>query len=487
MLLPCDNLLDNFNWNINTQPTHKKQNKKTASRQLPKKNDNEEESVTENEDDGSETGEMIEFTPREIQTFSKENSDKIEKKEKEGHKVDEKVDFSIEQRREKVVRPKGNEKMIVIDDGSEYCEIEGQKVEKVDFPIESEKNERELPREKIVRPKGNEKMIVIDDGSEYCETEGRKMEDKDQGGIGRNKEKPGRIKKVITVEDGPAFCEKKWKQTAVSDPYNTRQTSSNGSRPRRIEDSICITDPEHLKKNVGERVSYEQRKENQSRKQYSLRSKAKEQKEKSDIGGSEIPSMSSRKPTSTMEANEISVCAKSVSPDMKAPTEQTRNQHGNNDNNYMGSIVDQAVDNYMGSIGDQSVNNYMGSIVDQAVNDHQGSIGSQADNLYHHNGINFMGGCKDQPDNQYSNISSNTGTRSYKCCNSGYMDNLGQHIYNRQHQQHGQGTTNFLNFQHTIAVPQIHAPNIFSFSGYQYATMIPLYSSDTPTTQLSTY
>ena len=237
MLLPCDNLLDNFNWNINTQPTHKKQNKKTASRQLPKKNDNEEESVTENEDDGSETGEMIEFTPREIQTFSKENSDKIEKKEKEGHKVDEKVDFSIEQRREKVVRPKGNEKMIVIDDGSEYCEIEGQKVEKVDFPIESEKNERELPREKIVRPKGNEKMIVIDDGSEYCETEGRKMEDKDQGGIGRNKEKPGRIKKVITVEDGPAFCEKKWKQTAVSDPYNTRQTSSNGSRPRRIEDS----------------------------------------------------------------------------------------------------------------------------------------------------------------------------------------------------------------------------------------------------------
>ena len=138
---------------------------------------------------------------------------------------------------------------------------------------------------------------------------------------------------MITVEDGPAFCEKKWKQTAVSDPDNTRQTSSNGSRPRRIEDSICITDPEHLKKNVGERVSYEQRKENQSRKQYNLRSKAKEQKEKSDIGSSEIPSMSSRKPTSTMETNEISVCAKSVSPDMKAPTEITRNQHGNSDNN----------------------------------------------------------------------------------------------------------------------------------------------------------
>ena len=43
--------------------------------------------------------------------------------------------------------------------------------------------------------------------------------------------------------------------------------------------------------------------------------------------------MSSRKPTSTMETNEISVCAKSVSPDMKAPTEQTGNQLGNSDNN----------------------------------------------------------------------------------------------------------------------------------------------------------
>ena len=83
--------------------------------------------------------------------------------------------------------------------------------------------------------------------------------------------------------------------------------------------------------------------------------------------------MSSRKPTSTMETNEISVCAKSISPDMKTPTEQTENQHGNNDNN-MGSVVDQAV------------NNYMGSIVDQAVNDHQGSIDSQANNHYHHNG-----------------------------------------------------------------------------------------------------
>ena len=39
---------------------------------------------------------MIEFTSKEIQTFSKENSDKIEKKEKEGQKVDEKVEFSVE-------------------------------------------------------------------------------------------------------------------------------------------------------------------------------------------------------------------------------------------------------------------------------------------------------------------------------------------------------------------------------------------------------
>ena len=43
-----------------------------------------EECVTENEDDDSETGEIIEFTPREIQIFSKENGDKIEEKEKEG-------------------------------------------------------------------------------------------------------------------------------------------------------------------------------------------------------------------------------------------------------------------------------------------------------------------------------------------------------------------------------------------------------------------
>ena len=116
---------------------------------------------------------------------------KSRKKEKEGQEVSEKVDFSVELGksgqellREKVLRPKGNEKIIVIDDGSEYCEIDGQKVdEKVDFPIELEKSGEELPREKVVRPKGNEKMIVTDDGSEYYETEGRKMEDKNQGGI----------------------------------------------------------------------------------------------------------------------------------------------------------------------------------------------------------------------------------------------------------------------------------------------------------------
>ena len=45
--------------------------KVTSERQLPKKNDNEEESVTEDEDDDSEMGEMIEFTPREIQMFSR--------------------------------------------------------------------------------------------------------------------------------------------------------------------------------------------------------------------------------------------------------------------------------------------------------------------------------------------------------------------------------------------------------------------------------
>ena len=105
----------------------------------------------------------------------------------------------------------------------------------------------------------------------------------------------------------------------MSDPYNTRQKSSNGNPLRRIKDSICITDPEHLlKKNVGEKSSYEQRKENQSKRQYSLRSKTKEEKEESDIGSSEIPSMSSRKPSSIMETNDISVCIKSVSPELAA-------------------------------------------------------------------------------------------------------------------------------------------------------------------------
>ena len=71
-------------------------------------------------------GEMIEFTPREIQIFSKKNNDKIEK-EKKSQKIHEKVDFSIE----------------------------------------LEKSRRELPREKVERPKGNEKLIAIDDGSQY--------------------------------------------------------------------------------------------------------------------------------------------------------------------------------------------------------------------------------------------------------------------------------------------------------------------------------
>ena len=57
---------------------------------------------------------------------------------------------------------------------------------------------------------------------------------------------------MINVEDGLVFCEKRWKQAAMCDPDNVRG-------------------------------SYEQRKENQSRKQYSLRSKVKEQKEVSDI------------------------------------------------------------------------------------------------------------------------------------------------------------------------------------------------------------
>ena len=66
-------------------PTYsQKQNKKT--RQLLKKNDNEEKCVTENKDDGTETGKITEFTPRQIQIFSKENSDKIKKKRKKAWK-----------------------------------------------------------------------------------------------------------------------------------------------------------------------------------------------------------------------------------------------------------------------------------------------------------------------------------------------------------------------------------------------------------------
>ena len=299
------------------------------------------------------------------------------------------------------------------------------------------------------------------------------MENNDQGGIKRSNEKPLRIKKLISVEDGSAICEKKWKQTAICDPDNTKQTS-NGSPSRRIKDAICLTDPEQRKgekKNVGERVSYEQNKENQSRKQYSLRSKAKTQKEESDIRSSAISRMSSRNSASTMETNGISMCAKPVSPDMKAPTGQAGNHHGDQAvNNYMDSISDQSVNKYMDSIGDQAVNNYISSVVDQSVNDYKGSIHNQV-----RDGSSFMVSCRDQADNQYRNISNNTDIRSYKRHNSGYMDNLVKNSYYRQHQQYGQEATNILDFQHTAAVPQIiHASNIFSFSGYQCATMIPL-------------
>ena len=72
------------------------------------------------------------------------------------------------------------------------------------------------------------------------------MENKDQGGTERSNEKSLRIKKMTTVEDGSVICEKGWKQTAMCDPDNTRQTS-NGSPPRRIKDSICITNPKQRK------------------------------------------------------------------------------------------------------------------------------------------------------------------------------------------------------------------------------------------------
>ena len=96
--------------------------------------------------------------------------------------------------------------MIVIDDGSEYCEIEGQKVDKkVDFPIKLGKNRQELHTKKVVRPKVNEKILAVGDGFEYCETGGIKMENKDQDGIKRSNEKPLRIKNMITVEDGKGW------------------------------------------------------------------------------------------------------------------------------------------------------------------------------------------------------------------------------------------------------------------------------------------
>lgn len=87
--------------------------------------------------------------------------------------------------------------------------------------IELKKSGQELHTDKVVGPTENAKMIVVDDGSECCETEGRKTDKKDQGGIERSEEKPGRIEKVINVEDGPTFCEKIWKQTAMNDPDNT--------------------------------------------------------------------------------------------------------------------------------------------------------------------------------------------------------------------------------------------------------------------------
>ena len=66
--------------------------------------------------------------------------------------------------------------------------------------------------------------------------------------------------------------------------------------------------------------------------------------------------------------------------------------------------MDLAVNSYMSSIGDKTVNDYMSSVSgDQSVNDYKGSICNQEDNHFH-NGINFMGSCRDQADNQYRNI-----------------------------------------------------------------------------------
>ena len=48
--------------------------------------------------------------------------------------------------------------------------------------------DKNCPKRKLQCPREiNEKIIVADDGSEYCETEGRKMENKDRGGIKRSK------------------------------------------------------------------------------------------------------------------------------------------------------------------------------------------------------------------------------------------------------------------------------------------------------------
>ena len=66
------------------------------------------------------------------------------RKKREGQKVENKLEFFIKLERsrqelpkEVVTRAKGNEKMIAVDVGSEFCGIEGQKVDKkVDFPIE---------------------------------------------------------------------------------------------------------------------------------------------------------------------------------------------------------------------------------------------------------------------------------------------------------------------------------------------------------------
>lgn len=46
-------------------------------------------------------------------------------------------------------------------------------------------------------------MIVVDDGSEYCQTEGRKA--KKKGKIRRSNKQPAGTNKVIMEEDGEKF------------------------------------------------------------------------------------------------------------------------------------------------------------------------------------------------------------------------------------------------------------------------------------------